>query len=102
MGGAGDPWGARASSISFNLSFQHQDPEKALAVTRELADLFLSSNRKDRVDQASRTREFLSGEAERVRKELEVLEARIATFKSQQSGSAPEDAATALGSVQSG
>lgn len=101
MGGATNTWGPRPTSVSFNLSFQHEDPAKALTVTQDLVDLFLSSNRKDRVDQASRTKEFLSGEAERVRKELEVLETKIATFKSQQSASAPTDVATALGGLQS-
>lgn len=100
MGGAGEPWAPRPASISFNLSFQHEDPVKALAVTQELAELFLASNRKDRVDQASRTKEFLSGEAERVRKELEVLEVKIATFKSQQ-GSLTGDATSALGGLPS-
>lgn len=101
MGGSANPWEARSGAISFNLSFQHSDPEKVLAVTRELANLFLSSNRKERVDQASRTKEFLSVEAERVRKELEVLEGKIAAFKSQQSGTMPEDATGALGGIQS-
>lgn len=100
MGGAANPWGPRPASVSFNLSFQHENPEKALSVTRELVDLFLSSNRKDRVDQASRTKEFLSGEAERVRKELEVLETKIAAFKSQQSASSTTDVAGALGGLQ--
>ena len=101
LGGPGNSWGARSSSISFNLSFQHEDPAKALAVTSELVELFLSSNRKDRVDQASRTKEFLSGEADRVRNELEVLEAKIAAFKTQQSVSMPEEAASAAGGAQS-
>lgn len=100
MGGSPDPWAPRSASISFNLSFQHEDPAKALAVTQELADLFLASNRKDRVDQASRTKEFLSVEAERVRKELEVLESKIATFKTQQSGALPADAASSMGGLQ--
>lgn len=99
MGGASEPWMPRSASVSFNLSFQHENPEKALAVTRELADLFLTSNRKERVDQASRTKEFLSGEAERVRKELEVLDAKVASFKSQQAGASTDGAASALGGL---
>jgi len=102
MGGTIDPWAPRSTaSISFNVSFQHGDPNKALAVTRELADLFLASNRQDRVDQASRTTEFLSGEAERVRKDLESLEAKIAAFKSQQAGALPGSTALTLGGLQS-
>ncbi|MFT3812128.1 MAG: Wzz/FepE/Etk N-terminal domain-containing protein [Acidovorax sp.] len=96
MPGAG---GDQRSALSFNLSFQHGDPAKALAVTQELANMFLTSNRQDRVDRASRTTEFLSGEAERVRKQLESLEAQIATFKSQ--GASPESAAAAEGGLLS-
>ena len=44
MGGSPDPWAPRSASISFNLSFQHEDPAKALAVTQELSVL------RDRVD----------------------------------------------------
>lgn len=91
-----ESWDSRPSSISFNLSFQHADPVKTLDVTKELANMFLSSNRQARVDQASRTTEFLTGESERVRKELESLEAQIATFKSQQFGASP-DASTMSG-----
>lgn len=100
MGAAGDPWGPRPASTSFNLTFQHGSAEKALAVTKELADLFLSSNRRDRVDQASRTTEFLTQEAERVRKELEPLEAKIAAFKSQ-AGSVTDNTSLTLGGLQS-
>jgi polysaccharide biosynthesis transport protein len=99
--GAENPWGPRPAAISFNLSFQHGDPGKTFAVTRELADLFLASNRQDRVEQATRTTEFLSAEAERVRKELESLEGRIATFKSQQAGALPDSVAVSMGGLQS-
>lgn len=99
--GGGDAWTNRPAAVSFNLSFQHGDPEKAQAVTQELADLFLSNNRRDRVDQATRTTEFLTAEAERVRKELEPLEAQIAVFKSQQAGALPENSAVTLGGLQS-
>ncbi|TNF58555.1 MAG: hypothetical protein EP308_00440, partial [Burkholderiales bacterium] len=101
LGAAANPWAPRPSSLSFNLSFGHGDPAKALAVTQELADLFLSSNRQERVDQASRTTGFLSAEAQRVRQELEALEARIAAYKSQQAGALPDNLALTLGGLQS-
>ncbi|MDP3251615.1 MAG: Wzz/FepE/Etk N-terminal domain-containing protein [Hydrogenophaga sp.] len=97
--GRSDQW-ANRSAISFTLAFQHGDAEKALAVTKELADLFLTSNRQDRVGQATRTTEFLTGEAERVRKQLEPLEAQIAAFKSQQGGGLAESSVLALGGLQ--
>jgi len=99
--GAGDPWAPKPASISFSLSFQYGEPEKALAVTQALADFFLSINRQDRVNQATRTTEFLGGEAQRVRKELEVLEAKIAAFKSQQAGAPADNTAMTQGTLQS-
>ncbi|HMN91996.1 MAG TPA: Wzz/FepE/Etk N-terminal domain-containing protein [Hydrogenophaga sp.] len=99
--GAENPWGPRPAAISFSVSFQGESPEKAYAVTRELAELFLSSNQQDRMDQATRTTGFLSAEADRVRQELEALEARIAAFKSQQAGSLPDNLAMSLGGLQS-
>lgn len=101
VGGSAEPWAPRPKSISFNLTFRYGDPATALAVTRDLADFFLSSNRRDRVDQATRTTEFLGTEAQRVRKELESLEARIAVFKSQQSVASTESTALTQGSLQS-
>ena len=101
MGGTSEPWAPRpTASVSFNLALQHRDPAKALSVARELSDLFLANNRKDRVDQASRTKEFLSVEAERVRKEVEVFGGKIAALKSQQSGPMTDGATTSLGGVQ--
>lgn len=99
--GGGDPWAPKPASISFNLTFQYGEPEKALAVTQDLADFFLASNRRDRVDQATRTTEFLNAEAQRVKKELEGLEGKIAAFKSQQAGASTENTAMTQGSLQS-
>lgn len=99
--GAENPWGPRPVAISFDVSFRHDDPEKALTVTQDIAGLFLSANLQDRVDQASRTTGFLSGEAERVQKELEALEAKIAGFKSRQAGAMPENLALSLAGLQS-
>jgi polysaccharide chain length determinant protein (PEP-CTERM system associated) len=98
--GAQNQWAPRPASISFNLSFRHGDPDKVLAVTQELVDLFLASNRQDRVDQASRTTGFLTLEADRVRKELESIEAKIAAFSSQRGSAMPDNLALSTGGLQ--
>jgi polysaccharide chain length determinant protein (PEP-CTERM system associated) len=98
--GARDQWAPRPASISFNLSFQYDDPEKAQGVTQELVNLFLASNRQDRVDQASRTTGFLSLEADRIRKELESIEAKIAAFTSQRAAAVPDNLALSAGGLQ--
>ncbi|PKO70021.1 MAG: lipopolysaccharide biosynthesis protein [Betaproteobacteria bacterium HGW-Betaproteobacteria-16] len=94
--GGGD-W-QRPASVSFNLSFQHSDPEKALAVVQELVTLFLQSNTQSRVEQAARTTEFFNAEAERLKEQLEQLERQIAAYKQRQGGVMPD--ATSNASIQ--
>jgi polysaccharide biosynthesis transport protein len=87
--------GNRPAAFAFNLSFEHQDPQKALDVANELATAFLAFNSQSRVKEASRTTEFLGGEAERLRAKLEDLERQIASYKAQRGGSSLESAAVA-------
>ena len=93
-------WERPTNNFAFDVSFQHGDPEKALAVTKALIDLFLKSSAQERVDQASRTNEFLTREADRVKQQLEELEKRIATFKRSQGSPSGEGQAVALSSIQ--
>jgi polysaccharide biosynthesis transport protein len=93
-------WERPGNNFAFDVSFQHGKPEKALEVTNALVRLFLEGNTQDRVDQASRTNEFLIQEAERVRGQLEDLERRIAAYKRTQGGGAG-DQAVALANIQS-
>lgn len=81
-------WERPNSNFAFDVSFRHGTPEKALEVTNALVQLFLESNNRDRVQRASRTNEFLTQEAERVRAQLEDLERRIAAYKRTQGGAA--------------
>lgn len=93
-------WERPSNNFAFDVSFQHGTPEKALEVTNALVQLFLESSTRDRVQQASRTNEFLTQEAERVRVQLEDLERRIAAYKRAQGGGS-SDQAVALTQIQS-
>ncbi|RYF46704.1 MAG: hypothetical protein EOO27_38840, partial [Comamonadaceae bacterium] len=64
----------RPNNFTFDVSFQHGTPEKSLEVTNALVRLLLENSTRDRVQQASRTNEFLTQEAERVKVQLEDLE----------------------------
>ncbi|MBA4264255.1 MAG: lipopolysaccharide biosynthesis protein, partial [Comamonadaceae bacterium] len=77
----GNNWERPSDNFAFNVSFQHGKPEKALEVANALIQLFLESSARQRVEQASRTNEFLNQEAERVRTRLEELEGSIAAYK---------------------
>jgi polysaccharide chain length determinant protein (PEP-CTERM system associated) len=93
-------WDRSNSNLAFNVSFQHGRPEKALEVTNALIQLFLESSTRERVELASRTNEFLTQEANRVKAQLEDLERRIAAYKRTQGSSTGEGQVVALASIQ--
>jgi polysaccharide chain length determinant protein (PEP-CTERM system associated) len=86
---AATPWD-RKTTIAFTVSFEYGDPDVAHKVTNELVTLFLEENVKSRTENATETTEFLSQEADALRKELEASEAKVASFKEKYSGALPE------------
>ena len=80
-----------APSIAFTVAFEHPVPEVARSVTNELVTLFLSENLKSRTERASQTTSFLSNEAEKLKKELDIIETQVAEYKQQYKDSLPEN-----------
>ena len=80
-----------APSIAFTVAFEHPDPRIARSVTNELVTLFLSENLKTRTERASHTTSFLANEAEKLKKELDIIEAQVADYKQQNKDSLPEN-----------
>jgi hypothetical protein len=67
---------------TFKLSFDAENPQKAMEVTARLGSLFIEENLKAREQQATGTTSFLNAEAERLRKELEHQERQVNQFTS--------------------
>ncbi len=78
------------STIAFTLSFEDQHPEVALQVTNDLVTLFLDWNVKLRTEGATETTAFLTQESDRLKIEVERLEALIAAYKQQNRNALPE------------
>ena len=76
--------------IAFTVSFEHRSPRIAQRVANELVTLFLDENIRSRTARAEETSEFLKQESDRLRVEIENMEARIANFKQENEGSLPE------------
>jgi polysaccharide chain length determinant protein (PEP-CTERM system associated) len=66
---------------AFQLSFEHQNPEKAKDVASRLGSIFIEQNLQVREQQAMGTKSFITAEADRLRKELEEQEATVNQFK---------------------
>jgi polysaccharide biosynthesis transport protein len=94
-------WQRPDATIVFDLSFQHENPEKALQVVNELIRLFVEGSTLEQTQQAARTSAFLAQEAEKLRKELEVYENRIAAYRRSHEGAMIEGQTIAMSSIQS-
>ena len=89
-----------SATIAFSLSFEHKRPEVAQAVANDLVTLFLDENVKVRTQRATETTEFLTQEADKLKKELDALEAKIANYKQEHGRALPENMALGLAAMQ--
>ncbi len=77
-------------TTAFTISFEDRQPEVALQVAQDLVTLFLDWNIKLRTEGATETTAFLTQESEKLKVEVERLEALIAAYKRQNSNALPE------------
>ncbi|HEY0825846.1 MAG TPA: Wzz/FepE/Etk N-terminal domain-containing protein, partial [Ramlibacter sp.] len=88
------------ATIAFSLSFEHRRPEVAQSVANDLVTLFLEENVRVRTQRATQTTGFLTQEAEKLKKELDGLEAQIASYKQENGRALPENVAFGLAAMQ--
>ena len=81
--------GGRAT-IAFKVGFEYEKAEIAHKVANEIVTLFLDENVKTRTLRATETTEFLTQEVGNLKKDLESVENKVATYKQQYSDSLPE------------
>jgi polysaccharide chain length determinant protein (PEP-CTERM system associated) len=80
--------GDRGAAV-VELRYEGRDPEILADVVREIAELFIAENRKDRAQQAEATAEFLEKELTRVGLELTAQEQRLRDFRTEHLGALP-------------
>lgn len=87
-----DPRSGRSgrAAIAFTIAYEGGNPELTLAVTKELASLYLAQNRQTRTDSAEDTVEFFATEASLLNSHISDLEAELASFKEQNVTRLPE------------
>ncbi|MBK7727731.1 MAG: hypothetical protein IPJ33_04265 [Gammaproteobacteria bacterium] len=79
------------ATVSFTISFEHQNPEIAQQVTSELVTRYLAENTRNRVEKASEVSRFLSDEADRLTHALEDIDTRLAAFKQEHVNQLPDN-----------
>ena len=87
-------------TISFSIAFEHRRPEIAQAVAKDLVNLFIDENVKLRTQRAAQTTEFLTQEAEKLKKEVDAIEAQVAKYKQEHASALPENVTLGMAAMQ--
>ena len=78
------------ATIAFSVSYTSRDPAHAVKVANELTSLYLSENLTERTRLASNATSFLNEESQRLSKQIEETEKKLAAFKEKHADSMPE------------
>lgn len=97
-----DPRTGRPSSatIAFTLAFKGESPSTVQRVANELTTLYLDENLTSRTEKASETSVFFKEETERLGKQIDELESKLAIFKQEHADALPELQALNLSVLQ--
>ncbi|MEN6604006.1 MAG: hypothetical protein ABFD86_16480, partial [Bryobacteraceae bacterium] len=77
-------------SSAFQIAFSYSDRYVAKKVAEDLVSRFTSENLEDRRSQAIQTTDFLTSQLDAARKDLEVIDGRLTTFRLKNAGRLPD------------
>jgi polysaccharide biosynthesis transport protein len=80
----------RQATIAFTVAYRSRSPDQAVKVANELTTLYLNENVTERTRLAKDATTFLDAEADRLSKEIDDLEHKLAVFKSEHEDALPE------------
>jgi polysaccharide chain length determinant protein (PEP-CTERM system associated) len=82
-----------AESNALSVHYYNPDPQLAVRIAREIADMFLSNARASRTEVATENFKFLENQAELARRDIAGFEERLVEFKEQYGEALPESEA---------
>jgi uncharacterized protein involved in exopolysaccharide biosynthesis len=80
------------TAIAFTVTYEHESPEVAYEVAKDLTDLFINENRRDRDEQAAQAVAFLEAQAAAAQDEIAAIESQISEFKAKNPGLLDDEA----------
>lgn len=75
---------------AFRITYEGSDPVTVQRVAARLANLYIDENLRMREEHATGTTEFMEGELDKARRQLETLETKVQEFKKAYMGELPE------------
>lgn len=83
-------WDSQKITVGLTVGFEYSDPEKTFKVANDIISQLIDENVKARTKQATETTGFLTDELDRLKAELEQVEAEVAVYKQKNANSLPE------------
>ncbi|PCI54442.1 MAG: lipopolysaccharide biosynthesis protein [Methylophilaceae bacterium] len=83
-------WENQKVTVGLIVGFEYSDPETTYQVANEIIKQLLEENVRSKTKQASETTGFLTGELDRLKEELELVENKVAVYKQKYANSLPE------------
>jgi uncharacterized protein involved in exopolysaccharide biosynthesis len=87
------------AEIAFNISFNDSEATRAKDIASKLASLFIEQNDKARTQRAIKATDFLMEESDKLNRELQEIDSKIAKYKEQNNFSLPEQAQGNLAAI---
>jgi polysaccharide chain length determinant protein (PEP-CTERM system associated) len=84
----------------FVVSFDSEDPQKAMLVAERLASLFVKENLVNRNNQTDATSQFLQSQVDEALRRLKEHDAKLETFKRANAGRLPDEVKTNLQMIE--
>jgi len=78
------------ATIAFTVSYDSTSPDLAARVANEITSLYVNENLETRRQTADDTASFLTGEGDRLSKQIDALDAKLVEFKSRHVNNLPE------------
>jgi uncharacterized protein involved in exopolysaccharide biosynthesis len=78
------------AEVAFDISFSDKDAIKAQEIASKLTTLFIEQNDKARTQRAIKATDFLMEESDKLNRELQEIDGKIAQYKQQNNFSMPE------------
>ncbi len=78
------------AEIAFDISFSDKEANKAQEIASKLTTLFIEQNDKARTQRAAKATDFLMEESDKLNRELQEIDGKIAHYKQQNNFSLPE------------
>ena len=88
-----------AESSAFSIHYYNPNAQIVADMANRLVELFLAYNRTARTERASQTHRFLQAQSSEVEQRVELLEQRLADFKTEYGDAIPEAQARNLGAL---